>query len=115
MREYFVGDFDGTYNLDFYVGGFCLAGTSALRAYFLNDIKCGTGRAKIMDFFPRRYSASPSPTMMTRLHRNSFRHCAPLFFDFVLFHLVVKQAAINLQAIGGLRLVARRILQDFAN
>ena len=49
------------------------------------------------------------------LHRDSFRHGAPLFFDFVFFQLVVEQAAINLQAIGGLRLVARRILQDFAN
>jgi hypothetical protein len=40
MRQYFVVDFDGTYNLHFYVRGFCMAGTSALRGYFLNDIKC---------------------------------------------------------------------------
>ena len=51
MREYFVGDFNGTHNLDFYVRGFCVAGTLALRSHSVSNIKCETSRAKIMDFF----------------------------------------------------------------
>jgi hypothetical protein len=105
MREYFVGDFNGTYNLDFYIRGFCMAGTLSLRSHPVNDIKCETGRAKIMDFFRQAIFYIPVADNDYALHRNSFCHGA-LYSSILCFRLVVKQAAINLQAIGGLGLIA---------
>ena len=86
-----------------------MARTLALRSHSVNDIKCETSRAKITGFFRQAMFHDLVTDNDDALHRNSFGHPAPLFFDFVLFHFIVKQATINLQAIRGLGLVAPRV------
>lgn len=92
MREYCVGDFTGTYNLDFYVRGFSMARTFALRSRAMNGIKCKTGPAKIMDFFRQAIFYVPIADNDYALHRNSFCHGA--------FHFPIRELSRNIVSRG---------------
>jgi hypothetical protein len=111
-----LGHFRRGDNFNLRVRGFRVSWPHTPCSPAMHDAVRVTGRTHFLDFFHDPVSDGVVADDGYPLHRICLHAMVlPLLLDFVLLHLVVQQATIDLQAVGGLGFVSVGIVESLGN